>query len=156
MLDVKNIFAVLCVSLLALQPLINLKFFTLIYIYSRTMASKSKKRSKLEEKDCLWPHGPSAIPDCFTGAVAPFCTFRARPPARAIPPPSCSSAPPVRDRPGRRTTTRPPLFLRTTHETALFIYSRKDRELKKWCSLLSAFNPFVPSVPKTMTPSKSW
>ena len=27
MLDVKNIFAVLCVSLLALQPLINLKFF---------------------------------------------------------------------------------------------------------------------------------
>ena len=27
MLDVKNIFAVLCVSLLALQPLINLQFF---------------------------------------------------------------------------------------------------------------------------------
>ena len=27
MLDVKNIFAVLCVSLLALQPLINLKLF---------------------------------------------------------------------------------------------------------------------------------
>ena len=27
MLDVKSIFAVLCVSLLALQPLINLKFF---------------------------------------------------------------------------------------------------------------------------------
>ena len=33
--------------------------------------------------------------------------------------------------------------------------SRKDHELEKWCSLLSAFNPFVPSVPKTMTPSKS-
>ena len=29
MLDVKTIFAVLCVSLLALQPLINLKFFYL-------------------------------------------------------------------------------------------------------------------------------
>ena len=35
------------------------------------------------------------------------------------------------------------------------LYSRKDRELKKWCLLLSEFNPFVPSVPKTMTPSKS-
>ena len=29
-----------------------------------------------------------AIPDCFTGAVAHFCTFEARPPVRAIPPPS--------------------------------------------------------------------
>ena len=82
---------------------------------------KEKKRSKLEEKDCLWPHGPSAIPDHFTGAVVHFCTFEARPPARAIPPPSLSSAPPVRDRPAQRTTTHPPLFLRTTHETALFI-----------------------------------
>ena len=31
MLDVKNIFAVLCVSLSALQPLINLQFFTYIF-----------------------------------------------------------------------------------------------------------------------------
>ena len=80
-----------------------------------------KKRWKLEEKDCLWPHGPSAIPDRFTGTVAHFCTFEARPTARAIPPPSWSSVPSVRDRPAQRTTTRPPLFLRTTHETALFI-----------------------------------
>ena len=29
MLEVKNIFAVLCVSLLTLQPLINLKFFNI-------------------------------------------------------------------------------------------------------------------------------
>ena len=33
MLDVNNIFAVLCVSLLALQPLINLKFFFTYCIY---------------------------------------------------------------------------------------------------------------------------
>ena len=31
MLDVQNIFAVLCASWLALQPLINLKFFTKIF-----------------------------------------------------------------------------------------------------------------------------
>ena len=35
------------------------------------------------------------------------------------------------------------------------LYSKKDRKLKKWCAPLSAFNPFVPSVPKTMTPNKS-
>ena len=89
----------------------------------RTASGKQikEKRSKLEEKNCLWPHGPSAIPDRFTGAVAHFCTFEARPPARAIPPPSWSSAFLVRDRPARRTTTRPPLFLRTTRESALFI-----------------------------------
>ena len=33
MLDVSNIYAVLCVSLLALQPLINLKFFLHRLIY---------------------------------------------------------------------------------------------------------------------------
>ena len=83
--------------------------------------TQERKRSKLEEKDCLWPHGPSAIPDRFTGAVAHFCNFEARPPACAIPPPSSSSASPVRDRPARGTTTRPSLFLQTIHKTDLFI-----------------------------------
>ena len=34
------------------------------------MASKSKKKgSELNEKDCLWPYDPSAIPDHFTGTT---------------------------------------------------------------------------------------
>ena len=46
MLDVENIFAVLCVSLLTLQPLINLKIFIQLSVHSRcSMLHDILKRS---------------------------------------------------------------------------------------------------------------
>ena len=86
-----------------------------------------EKSSKLGEKDCLGPHGLSAILDRFTEAVAHFFTFEAVPPARAILPPSWSSVPPVRDRPPRRKTMRPPLFLQTIQRTDLIIYHNRPQ-----------------------------
>ena len=82
---------------------------------------KGQNRKKRTASDLTAPQRS------LTASRAHFCTFEARPPARAIPPPSWSSAPPVRDRPARRTTTRPPLFLRTTHQTALFIKQKRPR-----------------------------
>ena len=54
----------------------------------------TKNRTKLIQK-IVWPHGPSAILDRFTGTLAHLCTLEAWPLTRAIPPPSWSCAPPA-------------------------------------------------------------
>ena len=58
MLDVKNIFAVLCVSLLALQPLMNLKFF---YIDFCSFSNKNVSFSAINDAMASSPQRGAAI-----------------------------------------------------------------------------------------------
>ena len=118
--------------------------------------SAQEKRSKLEEKDCLTTRPPheaiperfmgavahwpphEAIPERFMGAVAHFCTFEARP--RLAQSHHHLGAQRLRS----ETDHLEEQLRRNRHcSSELYmklacLYSRKDREFKKWCALLSA------------------